>query len=220
MRRRTMPTASGLAFAALLCLTAQPLQASSPRVRALRPVWADATSEAIPAPAATIPATLAPDLVTDPLDASWVGMPLPTLYFSSTPSGNVEFGGKLILAGLFSSAASVLAHSIVSWDGSQFGSMGDPNMSAQSLTVWSGALYAGGTDFLGHALVSRWDGSSWTPVGTALGGQFNNPRITCLEVSNGDLVAAGDFSSIDGVPATRVARFDGSSWHAMGAGFA
>src|SRR5262245_25541543 len=89
-------------------------------------VGSDCPSRPSPAPAATIPATLAADLAPDPLDASWVGMPLPTLYPMTVPTGNVEFQGKLILAGNFVGAGSVMAHGIVSWDGTQFGSVGNP----------------------------------------------------------------------------------------------
>jgi hypothetical protein len=35
---------------------------------------------------------------------------------------------------------------------------------------------------------------------------------------NGDLVAGGDFTTAGGVPANRVARWNGSSWSAMGSG--
>jgi len=218
MRRRSMPPASAIAASALFLFAIQAAQAMPPRH--LRPLWSERSSKS----AAGMPAYTPPP-ASDPLDASWVAMPLPTPFPLNTPgNGNlllrgIEFQGKLIVAGAFNAAGSVPAHSIASWDGSVFGAMGDPGMSAQTLIVWNGLLHAAGHDFLGHALVSRWDGSVWTPVGTATGGHTNGTQITCMEIFNNELVVSGDFSAIDGVPAARVARFDGSQWHAMGAGF-
>src|SRR5262249_34415465 len=154
-------------------------------------------------------------LVTDPLDASWIGMPLPSLHNLVAPSG-VEFAGKLVLAGAFGSAGSIVAPSIVSWDGSQFGSMGNPGMRAQSLVIWNGVPCAGGAAFgINSVIVSRWDGASWTPVGVGPASPSTGPIITCMEVFNNELVVSGYFTGMGGVAADRVARFDGTSWHAM-----
>src|SRR5262249_47580650 len=141
MRRRLLPMASRLAFAILLGLFAAQVRAARPHI--LRPLWADPALGSETEPRTSLPPILANDLVSDPLDAAWVPMTLPSLNDFVAPRG-IEFGGKLILAGAFSSAGSILANSIVSWDGSQFGSMGDPGMQAQSLVIWNGALYAGG----------------------------------------------------------------------------
>lgn len=44
--------------------------------------------------------------------------------------------------------------------------------------------------------------------------------VRALErLQNGDLVIGGDFTSVAGVAANYVARWDGAQWHAMGAGF-
>ena len=60
--------------------------------------------------------------------------------------------------------------------------------------------------------ISTWDGVAWTLIGTANGNVYNFGKF-------GDhLVASGRFTSIDGVPAERIAYFDGTDWNAFGDG--
>lgn len=49
-----------------------------------------------------------------------------------------------------------------------------------------------------------------------LGDGTNGPVSELLRLTNGDLVVAGNFTQAGGVPCTRVARWDGSVYHAMG----
>jgi len=89
------------------------------------------------------------------------------------------------------------------------------------------ALFAG-FDAVGVAtsIVARFDGVSWT----TLPGQFElsstgSPTIFALESADDDasgqneLFVGGRFTSISGVPAVDVARFDGTSWSQLGTGF-
>jgi hypothetical protein len=84
------------------------------------------------------------------------------------------------------------------------------------------ALYAGG-DFttaggvtVNH--VAKWDGSRWAPLGSGV----NLYRVNALTVhddgSGAALYAGGYFTSAGGVAANYVARWDGSSWSAVGSG--
>jgi hypothetical protein len=87
----------------------------------------------------------------------------------------------------------------------------------------NGDLVAGG-DFTTAGGVSanriaRWDGSSWSPLGSGVSAGTSGGYIAALAVlPNGDLVAGGWFSSAGGVSANRIARWDGSSWAALGSG--
>jgi hypothetical protein len=69
------------------------------------------------------------------------------------------------------------------------------------------------------ANLATWDGDSgtWASLGGGVSGG-SIPRVNALADFNGDLVAGGDFDFAGGVPAFNVARWDGSQWHAMGAG--
>lgn len=54
---------------------------------------------------------------------------------------------------------------------------------------------------------------TWQPIGEGVGGVPY--AITSYD---GDLIAAGAFTSAGGQPANRIARWNGSDWEAMGPG--
>ena len=75
-------------------------------------------------------------------------------------------------------------------------------------------VIGGGFEAAGNVItpgLAAWNGKEWTGLGP-LGARV-------LAVYNGDLIAAGQFTQAPGgVPAQGIARFDGTSWHALGAG--
>ncbi len=103
---------------------------------------------------------------------------------------------------------------------------GDPLQVVRAQCVFdhgAGAhLYAG--DRQG---VWRWDGQVWTLIGeiTAPGYVlFENRGVHALAVFDAGpgpcLIAGGDFTSIDGVAASHIARWDGTDWLPLGDGVA
>lgn len=87
------------------------------------------------------------------------------------------------------------------------------------------ALYIAGdfTDVGGR--VARWDGASWSGLaggvaGGALPDAFGDVLITFDDGQGGGpaLYFGGSFSTAGGVSAKNIARWDGSSWSALGAG--
>lgn len=95
---------------------------------------------------------------------------------------------------------------------------------ALAMTVSStGDLYLGGAfasiGTTGSPSIVRWDGSQWWAVGTGLTGPVGVTGVRTLEVlSNGDIIAAGNFEFAGGLPADNIARWDGQVWHAMQGG--
>jgi hypothetical protein len=92
------------------------------------------------------------------------------------------------------------------------------------LATSSGAVVAGGTLALAGAPtndnVAQWNGSSWQSLG---GGMQNSSSqlqtvVFALAEFAGGLVAAGQFDVAGGVPALKVARWNGTAWSAMGGG--
>src|SRR6266568_3611021 len=81
----------------------------------------------------------------------------------------------------------------------------------------SGILYIGG-DFtvVGDVIASRiakWDGSSWTALGSGMNGS-----VLALALSGSNVYAGGYFTTAGGGAATNIAKWNGSSWSALGSG--
>src|SRR5690606_4062340 len=78
-------------------------------------------------------------------------------------------------------------------------------------------LLAGGV-FVRH--VARWDGARWWPLGAEGDGVDGGaiPGVSALIVHDGALVVAGQFEHAGAVAANNIARWDGSSWSALGSG--
>jgi hypothetical protein len=138
--------------------------------------------------------------------------------YSSGPTGRIVIAG-----GDFTIAGSVQANRIASWGTPGFpepawAAMGSGfNGSVHAIERYSGATYAAGAFTASGATtlnrIARWDTSlnpdAWVPVGNGTG--FNG-TVRALLVDGAFLYAAGDFTSIDGVPSDHIARWDGSVW--------
>ena len=61
--------------------------------------------------------------------------------------------------------------------------------------------------------VARWDGGSWSAVGTGM-----NNTVMSVAVAENTLFAGGIFTMAGGVSANRIAQWDGTSWSALGSG--
>jgi hypothetical protein len=139
-------------------------------------------------------------------------------------------GTNLYAGGQFTTAGGVAANYIAKWDGSTWSALGQ-GMSAGlyrygyvlTLAVSGTNLYAGG-DFtnaggMSANYIAKWDGSSWSALGSGMSG--SSPYVTCvcaLAVSGTNLYAVGDFTNAGGVAANRIAKWDGSTWSALGSG--
>jgi hypothetical protein len=66
--------------------------------------------------------------------------------------------------------------------------------------------------------IARWNGSVWQSFGTGFGGGPVNRVFALAVMPNGDLIAGGDFTSAGGVPASYVARWNGTAWSPLGSG--
>lgn len=144
----------------------------------------------------------------------------------------VDLGGgpQLVITGSFQSVGGVYAVGMAQWDGSTWAPM--PGSTANGLDGWvfeltpgddgtGFGLFAGGRFTRGGSVllnrIGKWDGTSWTPLGTGMDGQVNG--ITFFDDGRGPaLFAVGAYGTAGGVPANRVARWDGSTWEPLGGG--
>ncbi len=101
------------------------------------------------------------------------------------------------------------------------------NASIYDIIEYDGKIIASGDfDIAGDVVVNgimQWDGTSWLPLGEGLT-EFipGMPSILYphnMTIFNGDLIVAGNFYKAGGIIVNGIARWDGTTWHAMGDGF-
>ena len=139
-------------------------------------------------------------------------------------------GPALYAAGTFGFAGGVAANSIAKWNGSAWSALGSGIAGAvAALAVYNDgtgpALYAGGifttagnVPCLGMA---KWNGLFWSQP-FAVGPASPNPVVYALRVfddaTGPKLYVAGGFSQAGGIPASNIARWNGTSIEALGPG--
>ncbi len=151
--------------------------------------------------------------------------------FDWNPWRFTTYRGDLIAGGSFYSAGNVEARGVARWDGLEWHALGSGvgNTAGNLVGVievlreYNDELYVGGHFFNSGGVptlnIAKWNGDTetWSDVGGGVsGGEI--PKIFALAVYNGDLMVGGDFDFAGSVPAFNVARWDGTQWHAMGAG--
>ena len=112
---------------------------------------------------------------------------------------------------------------IAKWDGNAWSSLGagvDVGW-VTALEVYDDgtgpALYVGGTEEPG---IAKWDGTIWSLVGNSMDDTDGWVRaLAVFDDGTGQaLYAAGSFSTVGGVTAASIAKWDGLSWSPLGAG--
>jgi trimeric autotransporter adhesin len=161
-----------------------------------------------------------------------------TVYALAGRSVGLLGGPELFVAGQFMSAGGMVANRIARWDGEAWSSLGNGAANGVSGSVYALAfsdglqaetpkLYVGGAFVHAGGVVrtrlARWDGASWSSVGTGSANGLNGPvrALAMLDDGSSDgplLYVGGEFPSAGGVPAQHVARWDGTSWSSLGSG--
>ena len=140
-------------------------------------------------------------------------------------------GSALYAGGDFTAAGGAPASFVARWDGSAWSAVGGGmNGPVRVITVFDDgggpALFAGG-DFttaggVPALRIAKWDGVAWAPVGGAGVGADNDVRaFAAFDDGTGggpELFVGGDFTTAGGLPADRVAKWDGVGWSTLGAG--
>ena len=136
------------------------------------------------------------------------------------------YDGKLIVGGRFTEAGGMPAMRIAQWDGTEWstltGALGAPGADGEitDLLEWGGDLLVAGafTEAGGVTAnrIARWDGTEWSAL-TSPDGQVgvDGYTVTSLTTFDGDLIAAGLFTTAGGVTVDNVARWDGQQWHPL-----
>jgi trimeric autotransporter adhesin len=184
---------------------------------------------------------LAPALLCQSCPLGWSGGLFPLEGVDQRVWDALEFddgsGPSIFMAGEFAVAGDVRAARVARYDAAGFHSLGagiaggslavSVNPGVYALEVFDDgngpALYAGGNfsqaGGLPAANVARWNGSSWTPLGSGT----NGPVLALAVYDDGNgarLYAAGRFTSAGGAAANCIARWNGATWTPLGAGIA
>jgi hypothetical protein len=128
-------------------------------------------------------------------------------------------------------AGGYLAGGIAKWNGAHWSAVGGGmNSVVDSLAVFDdgsgSALFAGGSfnnaGGIPVNLIAKWNGSSWSPLGNGMRGNGGSNYVLALAVfddgGGAALYAGGHFATAGGHPASDIAKWNGSSWSALGAG--
>jgi len=150
--------------------------------------------------------------------------------------GNGPHLPALYAGGDFNEAGGIPIARIAKWDGSSWSPLGTGmNDAVHALASFDddgagphpAALYAGGWFSTAGGVqtkgIARWDGASWSDVGGGLNPSYSIYTLTVFDDDGAGphlpvLIAGGSFSTIAGVNADNIARWDGSSWSPLGSG--
>ncbi len=168
------------------------------------------------------------------MDGSTSGSPSVRALTTWDPDGSGPQPAQLVAGGGFTTAGGVTVNRIARWDGSTWQPFGTGMSSlVESLTTWdpdgsgpqpaqpvAGGFFttAGGVTV---NRIARWDGSAWQPFGTGMSSEVY--ALTTWDPDGSgpqpaQLVAGGYFTAAGGVPANRIARWNGSAWQTFGTG--
>lgn len=134
-------------------------------------------------------------------------------------------GKDVYVGGVFTNAGGVAVNNIAKWDSvsktwSAVGSGGISSVTA--LAVSGNDLYVGGSfstvDGVPANSIAKWNGSSWSALGNGVSRPPGGGLVSSIAVSGSDLYVGGFFSTAGDVPANNVAKWNGSSWSALGSG--
>lgn len=146
----------------------------------------------------------------------------------------VYFNNELHAGGGFNTVGSganqIIAWGVAKWNGSTWSNLGNGIRGAgdnvYAMTEYGGELYAGGffdtlSGFNPGRGIQKWNGSTWIPLGGTVGGGVSGPpgfRVRALQVFNGELYVGGTFIMAGAISASNIAKWNGSSWSAIGTG--
>ena len=139
-------------------------------------------------------------------------------------------GRALFVGGDFTVAGGQEANHIAKWDGSTWSPVGQGTSATVrgAMTVFDDgsapALYVGGDFITAGGIevnhVAKWDGEQWSALGSGVSGESGSVRALCVfDDGNGAaLYAGGKFTVAGSVTVNGIAKWDGSTWSAVGGG--
>jgi len=156
--------------------------------------------------------------------ANW--FPLGSGVSNNTVSAIGVLNGRVYIGGTFNNAGGVTAFRFAVWNGSSWAATGSGmNGNVNRIKVAGTNLYVGGefnqADDIIVNHVAVWNGTDWSGLGQA--GRINGvggiiTAVRAITSAGNDVYVGGYFTGVGRIRANRIARFDGTNWHALGGG--
>jgi hypothetical protein len=130
-------------------------------------------------------------------------------------------GNDVYAGGDFTIAGGGIAENIAKWNGSSWSTLGNaPNNNINAVAVSGNEIVVGG-EFTaagtvgGANRIAKWNSATntWSGLGSGLDGTVN-----AVAVNGSEVYAGGSFGTAGGVSASRIAKWDGNNWSALGSG--
>lgn len=157
-----------------------------------------------------------------------------TVYSIYTDASNIYYGGNYTING---SGYKGIAY----WDGTSWSPVGHgisslrdfPNDWSETVNcsvVSGGNLFVGGNfrdvlnsnDTYDEANgIAKWNGTSWVDIGSGISTGFVNPTtptVYAILAIGSDIYIAGEFQSVNGTTVNSIAKWNGTTWSALGKG--
>ncbi|MBX7206724.1 MAG: hypothetical protein K1X78_00315 [Verrucomicrobiaceae bacterium] len=163
--------------------------------------------------------------------ATWSNLPFGENDFAGVVYALALKDGELYAGGRFTPNENADANSIAKWNGVAWQSLGSGmgggfsiSFPVYALAVRDGELYAGGSfgtaGDVGANNVAKWDGSTWSALVAGIGHRAVGlyPSVSALVMNGVDLYVGGTFTTVGGVNASHVAKWNGSKWSPLGSG--
>lgn len=133
-------------------------------------------------------------------------------------------GSDLYAGGVFTTAGGIAATNVAKWNGTTWSALGSGvNGLVLALAASGSNLYAGGVFTTAGGIaatnIAKWNGTTWSALGAGMGGDdCATPMVYALAVSGSKVYAGGQFTRAGGIAATNIAKWNGTTWSALGAG--
>ena len=164
--------------------------------------------------------------------AMWDGFNWYSLGSGVNPNSTVNTiavsGNNVYIGGTFTNASGVTANRIAMWDGANWNSLGTGSANGVNGTVYTIAVngtdvYIGGTfanaGNIAVGGVAHWNGASWSGLGSGVTNTSTAEVRALAFGADGKLYCCGRFTNVSGLNANGIARWNGTTWEAMGSGF-
>jgi trimeric autotransporter adhesin len=134
-------------------------------------------------------------------------------------------GTSLYAAGDFTTIGGIPAVRAARWNGLSWAALGTgPSSDIYDAVLNGSELLVGGSFVMAGSVpavtVARWDGAEWRALNSGRQQGMNLPLgiVRAFDVFNGDLYAGGDFVGAGAELHSKVARWNGVDWSALGSG--